>query len=176
MQGMHVMSCCYCAVVRERFEKLLLLFLWNVFCWKLSMNLNVLLQTKEKMWWHAREGLNNPSETKPKPIWQKKRNRKKTPTNKSQKYKADVVYYGKSNVMSMNDKMILWVVVPQTIWTEWSVCTVMQARVCFCVCVCQRLNLTLTQPHPCSCHHSPVTSLFAHLTFDVQYCSSLIKN
>lgn len=31
-----------------------------------------LLQTKEKVWWHAREGLNNPSETKPKPIWQKK--------------------------------------------------------------------------------------------------------
>lgn len=80
------------------------------FRWNLSMILNVLLQTKEKVPWHARKGENNPKWDKnqnqicPKKKRKSQKKEKRTPTNK---VKADNmrlrVHYCKINSMSMNN-------------------------------------------------------------------------
>lgn len=51
MQGMHVMSCCYCAVHMWDIRETAVTF----FRCNLTVILNVLLQTKEKVLWHARK-------------------------------------------------------------------------------------------------------------------------
>lgn len=138
------------------------------------MKLNVLLQTKEKVWRHAREGSNNPSETKNQnQIWQKKELQKKRKRKKIYKQaKANnmrlMLHDCKINFMLMDNNSntkIDW----RVVGLEWR-CSACK-RVCFewlCVCVCVvcygAWTWVFAQTHPCSGKQPPLTSLLSHLS------------
>lgn len=141
------------------------------------MKLNVLLQTKEKVWRHAREGSNNPSETKNQnQICQKKNCKKKKKKRKKKIYKQAkannmrlMLHDCKINFMLMdnnsNTKMD-WRVVGQTRVKMFRVqACVFWVCVCvLCVVCCGAWTWVLAQTHPCGGKQPPLTSLLSHLS------------
>lgn len=79
----------------------------------------------------------------------------------------------------VNNNMILWVTAWQNVLDSMICLYCLQACICVCMGVYVLLRVstsTLTRPHTCCGIQPWLAPPIAHLTINVQYCSSLIKN